>query len=204
MHNWGSHLLGNYMLAQDNLYEAFFLSDRNMQIDEVNVIPRNLVKVFISKLTAQEKTGVLAGQDTTYRITGKLQPWINETGNIIPRFFDLSALEKNLLTLFPQFPAIQMLPWNRDKANPALFSSLTKGCDYGGAILFFEDGIFELIGFSRFYLIKDCIHKLILCATLCDMEAKRISPAICNSSVALLHREINIKEYYAHMLRIAK
>jgi hypothetical protein len=195
--NWTKHLFDNFMTSQPELAGGFLFSRKDKQIvDAVSFFAPNLIKLVITPALANY---AMMGQNNKYRVTGKLQPWLDEGGRSIIRCFDLAFIENGLKKSHVKFPAISLLPMKRDGDDKEL-SAIMKGCDYGGVILFFEDGVFELIGFTQFYLIKECVYTIISLSILADSYARKISQKIYVNAIALLRRELTLDEYYASIL----
>jgi hypothetical protein len=193
-HNWTLNLNNNYMMTQESL--------PSQHIDILSkFFPPNLIKIKITSLsTLAEKEAVLFAQNSNYRITCKLENFITE--NAIPsgRFFDLSVFADEIDKIHKKFPVIIMQPHQRDLQNEDKWRSIMKGLDYGGVLLFFADGVFELIGFAQFSLIKECINTVILTALTCDSHAQKLSKKMHASAIAILNRDITLNEYYLNLL----
>jgi hypothetical protein len=201
--NWNNHLFDIFMLKQSEPTIPFSEEEVNRLISEVVThFPPNLVKLVITPIvTDAERRSIpfLNDQSNKFRVTGQLQPLINTRGEIVQRIFNLSQIEQILSKLEVKFPSIQIAPFYRDN-NLKMIPSILKGMDNGGMIWFFEDGVFELMGFNQFQLMKKCIQCIVVTSLRADLQLKKINEKTYNAIVTLLRREITLSEYYSALI----
>ena len=137
----------------------------------LHIFPKKLFLIDIK--TRKQTRRVLAENfhDTTYKIIGCMLPWTI----FVAREYNLDVLLSSFDFDDQIQKCVKLLPSRRAHHDFKPYNSILKLLDGGEAIRFFEDGCFELIGFTDFAHVKNMLLKIFQITLSYDFYTNKIS-----------------------------